>query len=113
VNRPKRSYALYRRPTRKGRSVYYAKFRDPETLACRSFASTGCTRRVEIVLWCERHLAERRQERENPMLSVYVKSFWLPAAYAQGRTARDVSMSRTYLAIAESNMRTHLIPAFG
>jgi hypothetical protein len=114
VNRLKRACALYRRPTKKGRHIYYAKIRDSETSVYRSFLSTGCTRRDEAVIWCEKHLAQRGQARNTLTFSDYVKGFWLPdGAYAMGRTARGFSMSRTYLTLAETYTRTHLVPAFG
>jgi hypothetical protein len=66
------------------------------------------------VIWCELHLTEQHQACKNLTFSAYVKGFWLPdGAYAMGRTARGFSMSRTYLTLAESYTRTHLIPAFG
>ena len=66
------------------------------------------------MLWCEQHIAGKREERENRPIRTYVQGFWLPdGAYAQGRTARGFSMSRTYLSIAETCTRTRLIPAFG
>ena len=114
VNRLKRPYSIYRRPAKKGRDIYYAKFRDPQTSAYSVFRSTGCRRRDDAVIWCESHLSEQRQERENISFEKYVEGFWLPSgAYAQAKISRGFTISANYLRIAEVYTRTHLVPVFG
>jgi integrase len=114
VNRPRRPYSIYRRPAKKGRDIYYAKFRDPATSAYSVFRSTGCRRRDDAVIWCESHLSEQRQKRENIPFAKYVEGFWLPSgAYAQAKISRGFTISPNYLRIAEVYTRTHLVPVFG
>ena len=114
VNRPKRPYSIYRRPAKKGRDIYYAKFRDPKTSAYNVFRSTGCRRRDDAVIWCEGHLSEQRLKRENILFEKYVEGFWLPSgAYAQAKISRGFTISPNYLKIAEVYTRTHLVPVFG
>ena len=53
MERPKRPYSIYSRPTKKrNHSIYYALFRN-EAGAYTSAISTGCTRRDEAIRWAE------------------------------------------------------------
>ena len=114
MNRPKHPYSIYKRPTKKGRDIYYAKFRDPSTSAYSVFLSTGCRRRDDAVIWCERHLSEQSQKRENILFEKYVEGFWHPSgAYAQTKISRGFTISPRYLKIADVYTRGHLIPTFG
>ena len=111
VNRPKRPYSIYRRPAKKGRGIYYAKFRDPKTSAYNVFRSTGCRRRDDAVIWCEGHLSEQRQKRENILFEKYVEGFWLPSgAYAQAKISRGFTISPNYLKIADVYTRPTSYP---
>jgi hypothetical protein len=66
------------------------------------------------VIWCEGHLTEQRQKRENISFEKYVEGFWLPSGvYAQGKTSRGFTISLNYLKIAEIYTRIHVVPLFG
>ncbi|MBN2534129.1 MAG: hypothetical protein JXB88_14660 [Spirochaetales bacterium] len=41
--RPKSPYALYKRPAKKNKQIYYVRFRDPVTEKYKTAISTGCT----------------------------------------------------------------------
>lgn len=112
--RPKSPYALYKRPAKKNKHIYYVRFRDPVTGKYKTAISTGCTRRDKAVLWADKYLRTKTEKSKNITFSEYVKGFWnLSGAYAQGKIVRGYTISKGYLDIAQGNTKNHLLPVWG
>ena len=78
MERRKRLYSIYSRPTtNRNRVIYYARFRDgsgryPGQLSL----PVGCSRRDDAVRWCEKHLNLEGTEKTGTMLRDDVEGFW-------------------------------------
>jgi len=84
VNRLKYPYSIYKRPRKKGKPIFYSKFRNPKTGLYEACFSTGCKRRDDAVIWCEEQLSLLQKKQTSISFKEYIDGFWLPnSAYCQ------------------------------
>jgi integrase len=115
MERRKRQYSLYQRPTNK-RNIkkYYARFRDPKTGEFKSGINTGFSRKEDAIEWCVKYLQDEKEHREHITLDEYSRGFWnYSGKYAQSKIARGYSISRGFLSISEGYTRNHILPVWG
>ena len=94
--------------------MFYVKFRDPETDEYLNAVSSGCTIEADAVRWAEKRVNAGLVGSKNPRFREYIEGFWdRGGRYAQGRIAREKSISNGTLEIAEGNTTNHLVPKWG
>lgn len=119
MERAKRPYAIYRRPTKNSRrKIHYVRFRDPDTSQYLTAVSSGCTRRDDAVRWAEKRLRDGSFVRSGSQSLTFgdaAAGFWdyEKSPYILSRLARGKSFSRTYAAIRVGHVKGHLSPVLG
>ena len=58
MGKTKRQYALYRRPTKNGRAIYYCRFRDGDDGLYLTAVSTGLAKRRDAEAWAIKQLKD-------------------------------------------------------
>ena len=106
MERRKQPYSIQKRPTkRKNGFMFYVKFRDPETDEYLNAISSGCTNEADALRWAEKRVNSGLVGSTNPRFKDYVEGFWdRGSRYAQGRIAREKSISNGTCEIAEGNI---------
>lgn len=116
MERPRRSFSLNKRPTKKkSRFIYYVRFRD-ENGNYLSAVSSGKTNRAAAEQWAYAMLESGILPQKRQMhFAQYAADFWdyELSRYIQGRLARGFSFSRRYADICRGNTENHLLPQFG
>jgi hypothetical protein len=114
MERPKRAYSIYGRPTIKAnRSICYARFRDANGKYM-SAISMGCSRRDDALRWCEQRLKDSHQKNRCLTLKEYAEGFWdSQGTYAQSWRVRGYSVSPGTLYVAGLTMKKHLLAEWG
>jgi integrase len=110
-----RPFTLYTRPRKRGKSVYYVRYRKPEggwTIAqCTGQTSEGAAETYALEQL--RTGAVALTADEVPTFAQWAAGFWvMDGRYDRARRARGYVLSPTYLRIAELTVRKHLSPSF-
>lgn len=119
MERPKRPYSIQKRPTiQKNRSIYYIKFRHPDTGVYISAVSSGCTSKAGAANWADEQIRVgkvRSFARGRITFGELAKEFWDydKSSYIKGKLARGDSISQGYASISIGYCRKYLVPAFG
>ena len=119
MERPKRPYSIQKRPTiQKNRSIYYIKFRHPDTGVYISAVSSGCTSKAGAANWADEQIRVgkvRGFARGRITFGELAKEFWDydKSSYIKGKLARGDSISQGYASISIGYCRKYLVPAFG
>ncbi|MCX7030679.1 MAG: hypothetical protein NTU62_11250 [Spirochaetes bacterium] len=110
-----RPFTLYTRPRKRGKPVYYVRYKMPDgdwTIA----QSTGQTSEGAAETYALEQLrtgAVDLTADEVPTFAQWAEGFWdTGGRYDRARRARGYVLSPTYLRIAELTVRKHLGPAF-
>ncbi|MGA2977568.1 MAG: tyrosine-type recombinase/integrase [Spirochaetia bacterium] len=110
-----RPFTLYTRPRKRGKPVYYVRYRKPEggwTIAqCTGQTSEGAAETYALEQLRTGAVAPTADE--VPTFAQWAAGFWdIGGRYDRARRARGYVLSPTYLRIAELTVRKHLSPTF-
>ena len=115
MGKTKRQYALYRRPTKNGRAIYYCRFRDGDDGLYLTAVSTGLAKRRDAEAWAIKQLKDHNvATRLSLTFAGFAEGWWTDTcSYVRSRRARGYNLSPGYLAAMRTYVNRHLIPAFG
>ena len=129
MERQKRPYSIYRRtiPLKsnsktsgktRARTIYYVRFRDPQTSDYMPAVSSGRSRRDDAVRWAEAQLRDQTFLNHGPRAITFDEAavgFWNydTSPYIQAKLARGRSFSRALANDRAGQVRNHLSPVLG
>jgi integrase len=114
MERPKRPYSIFKRPTvKKNTFTYYVRFRDHNG-GYLPAVSSGKSSRSEAANWADRQITEGKVASSRSIMVDYVTTFWdwEQSSYIQGKLVRGKRISKTYANNCFYILRKHFLPAF-
>jgi integrase len=110
-----RPFTLYTRPRKRGKPVYYVRYKKPEggwTIAqCTGQTSEGAAETYALEQLRTGAVSPTTDEVRT--FAQWAAGFWdMDGRYDRARRARGYALSPTYLRIAELTVRKHLSPSF-
>ena len=108
-------YSFYKRKLRK-KSIYYVRFRDPDTGKRLPGISTGKTNKGDADRWAREYLTSGKLNNKSTLLfSNYAKDWflWNRCEYLKMLKQKGHSCSRGYADTSRGHLENHVLPYFG
>lgn len=96
-----------------GKPTFYCRFRGPDGRLL-AWRSTGFTSRTAAENWAHYEIKQNRVgTQQNISFGEFAKGWWTEEhSYVQGKRARGVDLSATYLAVQRTCPNRHVLPRF-